>query len=412
MSARALVLALALVPATLHAQAAEPPQRRATAWTLTALAGSAPWDATAQSGLPVPPLEATFVALGFRWERTVWRDGAFDLRFAAEAWPVATLRGAVSDVTGTGICTLNCAPIGWQRRDATGVGAAPIGLTAEYALGDRVALVASSRTALAWMSERVPLASFSQPLYLLEGSLGARVRVGEAHAVTLAWTRASIANGAFILDDRAMKAGGLTLGFGSATDAPWPRGPGGPLRAGWMLTAGAGEFSPVRGFTTGAQLATVTWRWERVIVGDSGVTFRAGVEALPLVVGRANKLVLPANARCAAGPCPVVDSYGTPVVGVGIAPIALRAETPAVGRVRLWLDGAAGGVAFDRPYPIREANRLNFLIQAGAGITVPVGAGHALVAGYRLQHLSNGFTADRNPGVNYHALTAALTLAP
>ncbi|MBI3791024.1 MAG: acyloxyacyl hydrolase [Gemmatimonadetes bacterium] len=393
------------------------PQARGLEWSLTMTDGPAPFlDLSGTANYPVA--RATFVSLALRWERSIWRSGGLDLRFAPELVPFATLRGVVAGFGG-GPCPItssgppDCGTMTVYRRDAQGAGVSPIGLRAEWTLARHVALVASTRTSVFLLDGRVPLAQFNVPTLLLDGSLGARIRIGERHALTAEWTRASIANGAFILDDRALKASGVRVGLATIDEAPWPtlaRETRGAVSESWMVTAGTGQFSPIRGFDTDAQLSTVAWRWERIIAGSDRLALTAGFETLPLVLGRAGKVALPARARCSTGPCPVVDSYTTPVVGAGLAPIALRAQGRVSDRLQLWWDGAAGGVIFDRPYPIREANSLNFLLGAGAGFSLGLDDARALVLGYRFQHLSNGFTADRNPGVNYHALTAALAM--
>ncbi len=405
-----LALSLPVVGLSTNAHAqADTMQVRALAWSVEVGAGSAPNDLDL-------PLNGTLVLLGARWERSIVRTGRLSVSFAPEVMPYASLRGAVRSVsTQGGICQLVCPPlvINVVRTDATGIGVAPVALRAAWRVTDRATVTASTRMSALLLDERAPLPAFGAPTYMLDASLGVRLGVSDAMSLNVEWVRASIANGNFILDDRAMKTSGVRLGLSRTSVAQYPRitrDSAGTFTTGWVLSAGAGAFSPLIGFQRGAQMSTVAWHWERVIAGDADLALMAGVELLPLVLARANKLVLPGRARCTLGPCPVIDSYETPAVGAGLSPIVLRVRGVLAPRVHAWTETTAGGVAFDRPYPVRDANRLNFLLSVGAGVSVGLSDTRALAVGYRFQHLSNGFTASRNPGVNFHALTLGLQL--
>ena len=400
-----LLLALASAPA--HAQA-DTLQSRALAWSVDFASGPVPF-----SG--VESTQGSFSSVSLRWERTIVRLGSLDLRYTPEFIPYAALRDGLrlGDVaSGT------CAPLQLcinqgilVRTNAVGIGAAPIALRASWAIGPRLALSAGTRVAALFMDEYAPFGNQKGPTFLLDGSLGVRVALTEATSLSVDWVRTSLANGVFVLDDRAMKTSGVRVGLSRERRAPFPQvaqDSAGSVSQGWTLSAGAGAFSPLRGFENNAQLSTIAWRWERVIVGGGDLALSVGAELIPLVLARADKLVLPARARCALGPCPVIDSYATPAIGAGFAPLTLRFHGSVAERVQLWGDASAGGVAFDREYPVRDSNRLNFLLGAGAGVSITLSKSRALAVGYRLQHLSNGFTADRNPGVNYHALVLAL----
>ena len=67
----------------------------------------------------------------------------------------------------------------------------------------------------------------------------------------------------------------------------------------------------------------------------------------------------------------------------------------------------------DQPLPL-GATRHNFSLFGGAGVDLPLGSRHTLALEYRFHHLSNANTGDFNPGINAHALVAAVCyrLAP
>lgn len=74
----------------------------------------------------------------------------------------------------------------------------------------------------------------------------------------------------------------------------------------------------------------------------------------------------------------------------------------------LVLRAGAGMFLADRPVP-PEGTRHNFSLFAGAGVDVAIGARRSLELEYRFHHLSNANTGDFNPGINAHALVAALS---
>lgn len=404
-----LVLALASVSASVSVSAqADTSQTRALTWTVDVASGPVPFNG-------VPSTSGSFTSVSLRWERTMLRLGSLDLRFAPELIPYAALRDGLKlgDVAAATCPVVQlCVDQGiLARTNAVGIGAAPIAMRADWAITSRFGLTAGTRVAALFTDEYAPFGNQRGPSFLLDGSIGVRVGFTDVTSLEVTWVRTSLANGTFVLDERAMKTSGVRVGLTRAQRGGFPRiaaDSAGSVTQGWVLSAGAGSFSPLGGFDVNAQLSTVTWLWERVIAGDGALALSAGAELMPLVLARADKLVLPSRARCTSGPCPVIDSYGNPTIGVGVAPLAVRFHGRVVPRLQLWGDASAGGVAFDRAYPVRDSNRLNFLLGVGAGITVQLSATRALAVGYRLQHLSNGFTADRNPGVNFHALTLAL----
>jgi hypothetical protein len=88
------------------------------------------------------------------------------------------------------------------------------------------------------------------------------------------------------------------------------------------------------------------------------------------------------------------------VYGVGAAPLGLRLETRLGSRVRVYGAAAAGLVYFSRNVPVRDARRLNATAEWGGGAVVGAASGVAAQLGFKYHHLSNAYTAARNPGVD------------
>jgi hypothetical protein len=85
--------------------------------------------------------------------------------------------------------------------------------------------------------------------------------------------------------------------------------------------------------------------------------------------------------------------------GAGFSPLMFRWNLREHGRIYPFLEMASGVVATNRDVP-EDTTRFNFSSHAGTGARVRVVERWGVVVGYRFQHLSNGSTAPRNPGIN------------
>jgi hypothetical protein len=184
-------------------------------------------------------------------------------------------------------------------------------------------------------------------------------------------------------------------------------------RAGWEVTpfVGYATRSPVRfwGLTpgrnhlmVGVQLAHTIWR-------AGTVTLAYAPNVVPLFVLTNNPEAGGIASRPAGGdrrlhgrmPSPSCEGARCgPVLGVAAAPVGLRLDVGRARGVRVYGAAAAGAVVFDRNVPVREARRLNATAEWGGGAVVGTGAAVAVQVGYKYHHLSNAYTAARNPGVD------------
>jgi hypothetical protein len=96
------------------------------------------------------------------------------------------------------------------------------------------------------------------------------------------------------------------------------------------------------------------------------------------------------------------------VYGVAAAPAGLRVEARPLPRVMVYGAAAAGVALFSRNVPVVDARRLNATAEWGGGLVVRAPGGAAVQAGYKYHHMSNAYTAPRNPGVDGHVLYAGV----
>lgn len=153
------------------------------------------------------------------------------------------------------------------------------------------------------------------------------------------------------------------------------------FRGEWVFIGGGGR-SLGRGERAGREQALSAIQWGRVITREHAPGPLRGqlemlVEVTPLFVA--------------------FQSYRAE--GAGVLPLMLRWNLRERGRFHSFIELAGGVLATNREVP-EGTTRLNFVSHAGAGVRVRIAEQWRVIAGYRLQHLSNGATAARNPGFN------------
>jgi len=101
----------------------------------------------------------------------------------------------------------------------------------------------------------------------------------------------------------------------------------------------------------------------------------------------------------AGGSITVEDGRG-PVAGLAISPIGVEGQIRLSSRWRAYGAGAAGGVWFTRDVPTAYSRAFNYTFELGGGVLWQYRPRQALRAGYKFHHLSNGYTAPNNPGID------------
>jgi hypothetical protein len=153
------------------------------------------------------------------------------------------------------------------------------------------------------------------------------------------------------------------------------------FRGEWAFIGGGGR-SLGRGERAGREQALSAIQWGRVITREHAPGALKGqlemlVEVTPLFVA----------------------FQAEQAEGAGFLPLILRWNLRERGRFHPFIELAGGVLATNREVP-EGTTRLNFVSHAGAGVRVRIAERWRVMAGYRLQHLSNGATAARNPGFN------------
>jgi hypothetical protein len=144
---------------------------------------------------------------------------------------------------------------------------------------------------------------------------------------------------------------------------------------------------------------------------DSGIQLEYAFELLPLIVSRGTADERFTVELCSSGYCAISASpypWTTTSVGAGVLPLGFVAGVPIASWLRLNLRTAGGIVRLSRPVPILQGRKLNFLAEGAASTEVRLVGDLSLSAGVVINHISNGFTATINPGMNSRMIQVGL----
>jgi len=155
-----------------------------------------------------------------------------------------------------------------------------------------------------------------------------------------------------------------------------------PFQSEWLVIGGVGGSIGAAPARADREMAFQSIEWGRIIGRERGPG--------PLK-GRLEMLV---------GITPVFVAFqSSRAEGAGFSPLMFRWNFHPYHAVLPFIEMAGGVIATNRDVP-EGTTRLNFLSHAGAGARFRVAGPWGVVLGYRFQHLSNGSTAARNPGIN------------
>ena len=180
---------------------------------------------------------------------------------------------------------------------------------------------------------------------------------------------------------------------GHAVVAPWLVGP----FVGVAHNSPAGNYlgaTPDRDhFFLGVEAVTTLIRFG---VGRLSYTF----QLLPLVIIHGS--AVPEGYYPPPGSPPIANT----AYAIGVAPFGLEIGVTAAKRVEFYLAAAAGGLFFTKPFPVPDAEQINFTLEYGIGLRLRTTRTQWLQVGYKYHHLSNAYTGLVNPGLDGHVLYA------
>ncbi len=187
---------------------------------------------------------------------------------------------------------------------------------------------------------------------------------------------------------------------------PHTASPGADALGFWMGVAHA-SVPGVFAHAQGSDLALTAVRWTHTLVQSHSFSMNYVLDVLPIAIV---SMPLPTDSYsggggCQAGkPCVLraVFAEQRTVFGAGAMPLGLQFRLAPRRRIQPFAAASGGFLWFADRIPDREAARLNFAADVGAGAVVVLSSRVDLLLGYQFHHLSNGGTAPSNPGIDSH----------
>ena len=150
------------------------------------------------------------------------------------------------------------------------------------------------------------------------------------------------------------------------------------------------------GKTPDARFGNIGLRYGRILAANDSLAFSWTIDAVPVAVLSVNRFIL---VPTGAGSFTIQrDREST--YGAGVSPIGLKLNFRATKKYQPFASGSAGFLYFTKDVPVPGAARFNFTYDFGGGLQIVKESGRAITLGYKYNHISNGYHAPINPGVD------------
>ena len=92
----------------------------------------------------------------------------------------------------------------------------------------------------------------------------------------------------------------------------------------------------------------------------------------------------------------------------GAEPIGLQMNFRNHRKIQPFMNATGGFLYFTRQVPVTDSSQYNFTFSFGGGVEIFYNR-RSLILGYSYHHISNGYTAKYNPGLDSHKLSIGLS---
>jgi hypothetical protein len=187
---------------------------------------------------------------------------------------------------------------------------------------------------------------------------------------------------------------------------------GHPLAAGdrsagaWIGLSPSSPVGSSLGTTPDRQLLLGGLRAEWILEASGPLALAATADILPLVLVTHNPTYRDEDVLQPDGSMRRVktETGRALVYGAGLSPLGLQVYLAQLHGARVFGGGAVGALWFTRDTPVPDLRRFNITFEYGGGVELPISATRTVLAGYKLHHFSNAYSAPRNPGVDGNVL--------
>jgi hypothetical protein len=159
------------------------------------------------------------------------------------------------------------------------------------------------------------------------------------------------------------------------------------------------------GKTSDARFGNIGLRYGRVLAASKTVAFEWTIDAIPVAVLSNSRFnVVPLGSGF------VFTQTRKSVYGWGASPIGLKFNFRRNRRVQPFGQATGGFLYFNEQVPQTGAARFNFTFDFSGGVQVVNRNRRAFTIGYKYQHISNGYRANFNPGVDVQMVFAGFSV--
>ena len=181
-----------------------------------------------------------------------------------------------------------------------------------------------------------------------------------------------------------------------------PRNPGRSLDLGTRqlgLWVGYSPDNPTLiGRTTDRPFLEFNLQYARVLTTGDDWALKYTAEIIPVAIIRQ-----PQQATVNGNPVDLPGQKQT-VYGAGISPIGLQMNFRRGCVLQPYVNGTGGVLCFTDNVPVTNSSNFNFTFGFGGGVEIWHRENQSIILGYKYQHISNGYTAPHNPGVDSNLL--------
>jgi hypothetical protein len=139
-------------------------------------------------------------------------------------------------------------------------------------------------------------------------------------------------------------------------------------------------------------------QYARVVTTGDDWALKYAAEIIPVAIIRQPQQGFVVN----GGKSVPVDLPGSKqkIYGAGLTPLGLQMNFRRGYMLQPFINGAAGVLFFTDQVPVADSSKFNFTLSLGAGVEIWYREDQSISLGYKYHHISNGYTARRNPGLD------------
>jgi Lipid A 3-O-deacylase (PagL) len=160
------------------------------------------------------------------------------------------------------------------------------------------------------------------------------------------------------------------------------------------------------GTTPSARFGNIGLRYGRILKTSKTVAFEWTIDAIPVAILSNNRFTVVPNGT---GGFTVTQARKS-VYGWGAAPIGLKFNFRRNRRVQPFGHATGGFIYFNEQVPLAGAARFNFTFDFSGGVQIVNSNRHGFMIGYKYEHISNGYRATFNPGVDVQMIFAGFSI--